>query len=152
MQRNPTDVAADPLQCTHFGRFLLIFAISRPLRCHNETREEPRLLVKVPFNFQEEVPRGTLQRWKRAPNTKVWLCREVSLFWALKLYDFWDDVTITHSSLQTTFKVWEEPLLTLGTPVFTDRENTGSTLRQEPPKTVTFHENFGRSCNIDDSE
>ena len=40
----------------------------------------------------------------------------------------------------------------LDTAVFTDCENMDSTLREEPPKTVIFHEKLGRSCNIDDPE
>ena len=41
-------------------------------------------------------------------------------------------------------------MLMLDTPVFTDCEKTNSTLREEPPKIVTFYDNFGRSCSIDD--
>ena len=42
------------------------------------------------------------------------------------------------------------PLFKLDTPVFTDCEKTNLTLREEPPKTVTFYDNLGRSCSIDD--
>ena len=42
------------------------------------------------------------------------------------------------------------PLLMFDAPVFTDHENVNSTLPEEPSKTVTFHDNFGRSCSIDD--
>ena len=38
----------------------------------------------------------------------------------------------------------------LDTPVLTNHENVNSTLREEPSKTVTFYDNFGRSCSIDD--
>ncbi len=38
----------------------------------------------------------------------------------------------------------------LDAPIFTACENTDSTLREEPPKTVTFYDNLGRSCSIDD--
>ena len=40
----------------------------------------------------------------------------------------------------------------LDTPVFTVCENVDSALREEPNKTVTFYENLGRLCNIDDLE
>ncbi len=60
MWRNPTDVAADHLQCTHFGRFFATFAIFQPLWCHTEFPEEPKFLAKVPLEFQEEY--GELYR------------------------------------------------------------------------------------------
>ena len=37
-------------------------------------------------------------------------------------------------------------------PVFTDRGNVDSTLREEPSKKVTFRENLGHPYNVDDSE
>ncbi len=40
----------------------------------------------------------------------------------------------------------------LDAPVFTACKNMDSTLREEPPKTVTFYENLGRSCSINDPE
>ena len=40
----------------------------------------------------------------------------------------------------------------LDTPVLTACGNMDSTFREEPPKTVTFCENLGHSCNIDDPE
>ncbi len=40
----------------------------------------------------------------------------------------------------------------LDMPVFTACENMDSTLREEPPKTVTFYENLGRLCSIDDPD
>ena len=39
----------------------------------------------------------------------------------------------------------------LDTLVCTDCENMNSTLREEPPRTVTFCEDLGQPCNIDDS-
>ena len=38
----------------------------------------------------------------------------------------------------------------LDTPVLTDQGKTNSTLWEEPPKSVTFDDNFGRACDIDD--
>ena len=40
----------------------------------------------------------------------------------------------------------------LDTLVFADCGNMDSMMRKEPPKTVTFYENLGRSCNIDGPE
>ena len=40
----------------------------------------------------------------------------------------------------------------LDTPVLTASKNKESTLWEEPPKIVTFNENPGRSCNIDDPD
>ncbi len=44
----------------------------------------------------------------------------------------------------------KNPLATLDMPVYTDRENMDSTLREELRNTATFYGNLGRSCNIDD--
>ncbi len=41
-------------------------------------------------------------------------------------------------------------LFVLDTLVFTDWRKTNSTFREEPPKMVTFHENWDSPCNIDD--
>ncbi len=38
----------------------------------------------------------------------------------------------------------------VNTPVFTDHEDINSTFREEPPKIVTFYDNFGRSCSKGD--
>ncbi len=39
----------------------------------------------------------------------------------------------------------------LDTPVYTDCENIKSTLREEPPKKVTFCGDLGHRCSVDDS-
>ena len=51
VRRNPPDVALDHLECTNSDQFFVIFAIFQPLWCHNEAPEEPKLQLKVPFNF-----------------------------------------------------------------------------------------------------
>ena len=108
MWRNPTDVAVDHLQYTQFGQFFAILAILQPLWCHTEAPEEPKSLVKVPFEFQEK--RGELYRSeKEAPNIEIWLFRDVPTFWASQLLDFWDDVRAPHSCLRATVEVSEEP-------------------------------------------
>ena len=70
MWRNPTDVAADHLRCTHFGRIFAIFAIFQPLWCHTEVPEESEFPVKVPLEFQEE--HGEFYRSeKKATNAEI---------------------------------------------------------------------------------
>ena len=76
--RNPPNVALDYLECTNFGQFFVIFPIFQPLWCHTGAAKEPKLPVKVPFNFYEE--HGELYRsGKGGPNIKIWLCRQVPL-------------------------------------------------------------------------
>ena len=77
--------------------------------------------------------------------------REVPPFWACQLHDLWSAVTIPPLCLPAISESGKNSLLILDTPVFTDCKNMDSTLREEPPKTVTFYENVGRSCNKDHS-
>ena len=107
-RRNLADVGAGILENTHFGRFFAIVAIFQPLWRHSETPEEPKLLVKVPFDFQGEY-KELFRSGNGAPNIEICLCREVSLFWACQLHDFWSAGRIPHSCLRVIFNVWEEP-------------------------------------------
>ncbi len=106
--RNHIDVALDHLKRTHFDRLSAIFAIFQPLWSLNEALEEPKFLVKVPFEFQDE--HGELYRSeKEAPNIEIWPYRKVSFFWVCQLHDFWSAGRTPHSDLRLTFSVWEEP-------------------------------------------
>ena len=141
--RNPAGVAPDHLQCTHFGRFFAIF-------CHFPTLVVPhwnpggaKALSQSAIHF----PKGARGTGTGGPNIEIWLGQEVPPFWARQLHDFWDDVRVPHSSLRATFESGRNALPALDTPVFTNCENADSKLREEPPKTVTFYENLGRSCN-----
>ena len=81
---------------------------------------------------------------------EIFLFRGIPPFWVRQLHDFCDDVKIPHPCLRATLDSWEEPLPTLDTPLPTAYESMDSTLRDEPPKTMTFYENLGRLCSEDD--
>ncbi len=49
-----TEVGVGHIENIHFGHIFAILAIFRPLWSHSEAPEEPKFLVKVPFDFQEE--------------------------------------------------------------------------------------------------
>ena len=143
VQRNPTDVA---LEHSFWPTFLHFCYLPTPVQPHWSPGG-----AKVPGQnaiWFLNGARGTLQKWKKALNIEIWLCRDVPLFWACQLQEFWSAVRIPHSWLWVILNVWEEPPAHFVTAC----ENMDSTLREEPPKTVIFFEVLGRSCNIDEPE
>ena len=131
--------------------FSAIFAIFRPLWSQTDAPEEPKFLAKVPFKLQDE--HGELYRSEKgAPNIEISSiershfsgCVNYMIFGALGGHPNY----VCESSSMSGKNL----LSILDKPVFNACENMDSTLREKPPMTVTFYENLGRSCNIDEPE
>ena len=147
-QKAPADVRVGHFENIHFGRVLATFAIFQPLWSHSEAPEVRKFPVPIP-----QRGTGNFTEVKKKYPTPLSGSVEGSHFFGPVNY-MTCGVLVAYSICvcESTSMSGKNLLLMLDTPIFTECENINSTLREEPPKTETFYENLGRSCNLDDSE